>query len=409
MVVTELGGEFLTLANVGCGRAVRFAIQALNLRLKEFFGDGLHFVFSFWFSCAELRLFPAGGRPLPGRWRDSVLVGSDGAGGFRLRAVGEEADDHGALFLAKPARSTRSSRAGTLSRANDHAISGGRGHGERRVGGEDDDDRTAVGGLQFIRLRQIIGAEIHGESTLICGAHCGAVAGCFVVVADNGLVRVSPPALSSVRVYQLGEHIGVDCVISTGKITRLIMPPQLPKGERRNPAHKRRPIITAPLFRHFPPVERQRTARRCVTPLRFERACVWAGGRGGSGHGQRSRFYVSAFHRKVKAGWVGGLFFCCLHKLFVGECGGHRLARVEHETRLPVARGHRLARLNEHLLSVDEALPAPHVLKRSFGGERAVIFSRSRRSGGRGGCLIHFHGLKFPRLFSPVKEYFVAG
>ena len=42
MVVSDLGGEFLTLANVGCGRAVRFAIQALDLSFEEFFSDGVH-------------------------------------------------------------------------------------------------------------------------------------------------------------------------------------------------------------------------------------------------------------------------------------------------------------------------------------------------------------------------------
>ena len=47
VVITNLGGEFLTLANVGCGRAVRFAIQALNLRFDDFFSDGLHFAFFF--------------------------------------------------------------------------------------------------------------------------------------------------------------------------------------------------------------------------------------------------------------------------------------------------------------------------------------------------------------------------
>jgi hypothetical protein len=46
VVIADLGGEFLTLANVGRGRVVRFAIQALNLGFEEFYGDGLHF-FSF--------------------------------------------------------------------------------------------------------------------------------------------------------------------------------------------------------------------------------------------------------------------------------------------------------------------------------------------------------------------------
>jgi hypothetical protein len=45
VVIADLGGEFLTLANVGCERIIRFAIQALNLRFEEFFGDGVHILF----------------------------------------------------------------------------------------------------------------------------------------------------------------------------------------------------------------------------------------------------------------------------------------------------------------------------------------------------------------------------
>lgn len=68
----------------------------------------------------------------------------------------------------------------------------------------------------------------------------------------------------------------------------------------------------------------------------------------------------------MKAGRVGGLFFCCLHKLLVGD-GGHRLARVEHDAASFERRRHRLARLDERRSSAAEALPTPHVLKRSFG------------------------------------------
>ena len=297
MVITNLGGEPFAVSHVGCGRAVRFAIQALNLRFDEFFSDGLHFVWSFWFSCAELRLFPAGGRTLPGKWRDSRLIGSDGAGGFRLCAVGEKADDDGALFLAKPARCTRSSRAGALSRTNDYFVPCGRGHGERRVGGEHDYDGPAVGCFQLVGFRQIVGGKIDRKTPGIRGAHGGSIARSLVPVANNGLVGIRPTPLSLVRVYQLGEHGDIDRIVFAGKIARLVMSPKLIGWERRNARDECRPIITAPLFRDLPPVEREGAARRCVTAFRFERARVWAGGCGGSGNRNRSGLYVPAFLR----------------------------------------------------------------------------------------------------------------
>ena len=211
--------------------------------------------------------------------------------------MGEEADDYSALFLAKPARCTRSSRAGALCRANDHAISGGRGHGEGRVGGKDDDDGATIGRFQFIRLRQIVGGKIHREAPGIRIAHCGAVASGFVAIAGYRLVRIRPAALSSVRVYQLGEHIGVDCVVFAGKVSRLIVTPQLTKGERRNARDERRPIIAAPLLAYLPPVERERTARRRITAFRFERACVGTCGVAGRGDGNRSGLYVAGLFR----------------------------------------------------------------------------------------------------------------
>ena len=289
----------------------------------------MFWLFLGWFICAELRLFPARDRTVPGNWRDSRLIGGDGAGGFRLCAVGEEAHDDGALFLAKSTSGTRSSRPGALCRAHDHFVPCGRGHGEGRVGGQYDDDGPAVGCFQLVRFAEVVGAEIDRESALVCASHCGAVASGFVAIAGHRLVRVRPTPFPLVRVYQLGEHGDIDRIISTGKIARLVMPPQLAKGEGGNARDKRLPIVAPICFRHLAPVKREGTARTGITAFRFERARVWAGGRCGSGNRNRPSLYVAALHRKVKAGWVGGL--------------------------------------------------------------------------------VYLHGMKFPRLFFPVKEYFAVG
>ena len=254
-----------------------------------------------WFSCAELRLLPARDRTVPGKWRDSRLVGGDGGRGLCLCAMSEKPDDHGPLFLAKSAGGASSSRAGTLSGANDYLVPGGRGHGERRVGGKDDDDRTAINRFQFIRFRQIVGGKIDREAPGIRIAHCSAVARSLVPVANNGLVRVRPTPFPLVRAGQLGEHIGVDRIVFAGKITRLIVTPKLAIGERRNARDERLPIVTAPLLGNLAPVERQRTARAGITPLRLEGASVGTSGRCGSGNRDRSGLPVSAHHRKMKA------------------------------------------------------------------------------------------------------------
>ena len=178
-----------------------------------------------WFSCAELRLFPARDWTVPGRWRDSRLIGGDGAGGFRLCAVGKEAHDHGALFLAKSASGASGRRVGTLSGANDHAISCGRGHGEGRVGGEHDDDRSAIGCFQLVGFAEIVGGKIDRKASLVCASHCGSIARSLVPVADNGLVRVRPTPFPLVRVYQLGEHGDIDRIVFAGQIARLIVTP----------------------------------------------------------------------------------------------------------------------------------------------------------------------------------------
>ena len=206
---------------------------------------------------------------MPGKWRSSVLVGGDGAGGFRLCAMGEKPDDYGALFLAEPAGGACGRRVGALGRANDHFVACGRGQREGRVGGQYDDDGPAIGCFKLVGFDEIIGAEIDRESALVGGAHCGSIARSLVPVANNGLVRIRPAPFPLVRARQLGEHIDINRIVFAGEITRLIVAPQLTKGECRNARDERRPIITAPLFRDFAPVKRERTARACIAPLRF--------------------------------------------------------------------------------------------------------------------------------------------
>ena len=252
-------------------------------------------------SCAELRLSLAGGRTLPAKWRSSVLIGGDGGCGFRLRAVGEKSHDDGPLTLTKPACGASSSRPGTLSGTNDYLVTAGRGHGERRVGGEDDDYGTAVGRFQFIRFRQIIGGKIDRKAPGIRVAHCGSIASGFVAIAGHRLVSVSPTPFPLVRVYQLGEHGDVDRIIFAGQVARLVVSPKLIGWEGGNTRNKRLPIVPAPLLAYLPPVERKGAARRCIASFAFQRARVGACRVAGRGHRNRSGFSVARNHRKVKA------------------------------------------------------------------------------------------------------------
>jgi len=264
MVISDLGDKFVTLANIWDKRKIHLPVQVLHLGFEEFNGDGLHFIWFFWFRCAELRLSLAGVGTLPAKWRDSRLVCGDGGGCFRLCAVGKESHDHGPLALAKRASGARSSGAGTLCRANDHFVPCGRGHREGRIHRKDDHDRPAIGCFQFVGFRQIVGGKIDRETALVCLAHRCTIARLEIPVADNGLVSVRPTALSLVCVHQLRERISVNLVVFAGQVARLVMSPKLTKWERADARHKRGPIIATPLFRYFAPVQRQRAARRSV-------------------------------------------------------------------------------------------------------------------------------------------------
>lgn len=126
----------------------------------------------------------------------------------------------------------------TLGRADDDFSSGGRVDSVTTVSGQHDDDGTAVRIGKSVRFDQGVRAQIDRETVPVCMAHCRAIHGLGLRVAEYRFVGVRPASPASVCPRQLPEFRAVNFVTMSGQIARLIVPPELTGGKAANLAHE---------------------------------------------------------------------------------------------------------------------------------------------------------------------------